>query len=774
MLIMMSRAWQKMGEHLDAIPNRILLAVGLRGTLGTLIPFLVLRWLDHPIGALFATIAGLNTNIADNGGPYVRRLRAMALTTLIMPVVIFVGTQVRDVWWLATGLMFLVALGGGMARTLGPTGVNLGMIGGLVYLIGMEVPGSVVQSAQHAAFYYLGGGSTILITLVIWRLRPYKRVTLEAAACFRETASLMVAVKPFCDQRSQPAADYEQQLVKQQQVVREALETSRENLGKMLFTTRNLNPAMNQLVLLLRAVSSISTATASLAENLSTCAIATRAGDLGLIAESVLKQLEDACRGIASGLVSGRNDFTLEYARQRLDTFAKAVAHLRRKNPQATVHPTDLEGVLIAFNQIMRHMESAAEAADRLSGQRHRLPGVLPPLHPVESTAGSLELLRANLSFDSILFRHALRVAAATAAGTALFTLLGLSHGIWIPLTTLLVLQPNFGTTWQRAIHRTVGTLVGAVAASLAVFVLHQNTAYEIIIAGCLFGIFFFIRRQYGVAVVFITTLIILLLDLVAFSPWTTLIDRVRDTMIGALLALTSGYVLWPSWERHTLPSQLASAIHSSRIYLQEVFAIRQQEPGMKDEAMKSRRLAELEVGNADAAMQRMLGEPKWHHQHAALTVSAVTHLRRLIRHLNSFAVHLQEPLAALPDLNELEKQLSAVLEDVAAAIENHRPPHPLPAIDRAYGPVRKALRQVPALSPTAQPTEQESQQNRLAGVRIILDFLLDRIIGDVTSLYSITASNPERHQTPDQACPLSNRKSAPEHQKIRQLRRKK
>lgn len=739
LIVMKDSVLKKIGELLGAIPNRIMLAVALRRTAGTAIPFVVLRLLGYPIGSLFATIAGLNTNVADSGGPYRRRLRAMALTTLIMPVLVFVGTQVRDTWWLATCLMFVVALVGGMARTLGPTGVSLGLIGGLVYLIGMEVPGTVLQSAQHAAFYYVGGGWTIFITLVVWRLRPYKRIEVEVAACFEETASLLVAAHPFCDQSCKPSDDYEQKLVKQQQVVRETLETSRQNLGKMLYAAENLDPTINHLVVMLRAVSRISVATVSLAENLSNCSVPVQAGDLGAMAERVLRELEAVCRGISRVLVAGKNEVTLETSQQQLAAFAESVEQLRQKGPDATVKPIELEGVLIGFHQIMRHLENATQAADHLTGQTHRLPGLLPPLQRVESAEGSLELLRANLSFHSVIFRHALRVAAATAAGTVLFTLLGLPHGIWIPLTTLLVLQPNFGATRQRTVYRTVGTLVGAVAAGLAVFVLHRNIAYEVIITLCLFGTFFFIRRHYGVAVIFITTLIILLLDLVAFSPWVTIIDRVRDTLIGAALGLASGYLLWPNWERHTLPEQLASAIRASRDYLHAVFTSLQRKPESSDTVLRLRRQAELEVGNADAAFQRMLGEPKWHHAHADLTVSVVTHLRRLIRHLTSFSVHLDEDLDRLPDLTTLEERLTKVLKEAAAAIESGRPARTRSAIDEAYEPIHALLRDTQTSRPSANSAGQRSQQSRVAGVRIILDFLLDRIIADVNSLYAAT-----------------------------------
>ena len=48
--------------------DRIALVASLRGTSATAVAFLLLPRLGHPAAAMFATIAGLNTSIADSGG----------------------------------------------------------------------------------------------------------------------------------------------------------------------------------------------------------------------------------------------------------------------------------------------------------------------------------------------------------------------------------------------------------------------------------------------------------------------------------------------------------------------------------------------------------------------------------------------------------------------------------------------------------------------------------------------------------------------------------
>src|SRR5690606_19946879 len=54
------------------------------------------------------------------------------------------------------------------------------------------------------------------------------------------------------------------------------------------------------------------------------------------------------------------------------------------------------------------------------------------------------ERLRQHLTPTSLLFRHALRLSLALAAGYGLLHLIHPTQGYWILLTTLFVCQPNY------------------------------------------------------------------------------------------------------------------------------------------------------------------------------------------------------------------------------------------------------------------------------------------------------------------------------------------
>jgi uncharacterized membrane protein YccC len=53
-----------------------------------------------------------------------------------------------------------------------------------------------------------------------------------------------------------------------------------------------------------------------------------------------------------------------------------------------------------------------------------------------------LDALRANLTPRSVMFRHALRLATVTSVDVVILHLIHLNHGYWLPMTSIIVLQP--------------------------------------------------------------------------------------------------------------------------------------------------------------------------------------------------------------------------------------------------------------------------------------------------------------------------------------------
>jgi len=650
--------------------TRILVSQALRGTVAAGVPFVALRLTGHPADALFTTIAALFLSVADTGGPYRQRLAAMLLVTLIVPLTLFAGMHTRGAWYAATAVMFLIAMAGGMTRLLGTGGIAIGLQSGLGFVIGLFVPGGFAASFQYMGYFVAGAVWTILLALLVWRVRPYRRIRYEAGDCFREAAETFRLLR---EHLVMGVPDFEARLTERQRRNRAAQEEFQTSMGGALAAGQSPPPFLSDLIVLLHASVNLDAATVSLAAGLTPAVLSRLPPELREEAVATVAGLERHAGSIAAALLTGG----------RHDSGDAAAPHLERLEHEFGRRP---ETARIAENAAfleaaVRQLRIASRAASRLAGGGRDHLSALPPLHGPVFPDFTLHKLRANLTFRSLIFRHGLRLGIATALATALYLLLRIPHGIWLPLTVLLILQPHLGATLPRALHRVGGTLIGALVAGLCILLFAGTPGMDAAILACVFFTIVFIRRRYWVAVTFITPLIILLLDLLDHHPWVQIVERIGNTLGGAAIAVFAGYLLWPSPERRRLPEQLAEAVEANRAYLDSTFG---RLTGTIADTERTRGLAELALANAEAGFGRMLSEPRHMQARARRAMTMMTYMQRINRHLTRLSVYASRRPPSLPSAEPLRQCLDATLRAISGVLSadtgNESPPDAGPA----------------------------------------------------------------------------------------------
>lgn len=178
--------------------------------------------------------------------------------------------------------------------------------------------------------------------------------------------------------------------------------------------------------------------------------------------------------------------------------------------------------------------------------------------------------LRNNLTPESALFRHAIRMSVVLSIGYAFIQITGLEHGYWILLTSLFVCQPNYNATRRRLALRIIGTLTG-VAIGLPVLLLVPSTAGQLtllVITGVLF--FAFRNVQYAHATMFITLLVLLCFNLLG-EGFEVALPRIIDTLVGCAIAWAAVSFIWPDWRFRRLPQAIVRAYSANCRYLDAV-----------------------------------------------------------------------------------------------------------------------------------------------------------------------------------------------------------
>ena len=688
-------------EWLNRGPNRIALSTAWRGTIAAaaplaLLPHFGLRELAYP-----AVLGALATSLVDVGGPYRSRLVAMLLQALGGPCLLLLGTVAVASWWAAAVVMAVIGIVCGMSRAVGPGGASIGIHMAVAFLVGLQVGEVGGVGPAWAEGYTCGGLWTVLVALAFWQLRPYRRLEQEVAGAWEAVAALVNAVARQDGSESVVAQRRREQLIAQRHAAaREAVERAREALGEMRAGTVGPGTTIAQLVVLLNAASRIATAALTLGE----------VGTASLAAEAELRQ---ACHAVARILLAGKGELSLASLRRYL------------QQAQAQGGEAQLQADLLAWAQALRHLDNAEEALRVLFGQRRRLFDLLSlPLAHHRPKGAIISALRANASPRSAIFRHAMRVAAVTALDTASILRFDLPHGIWLPLTSLVILQPDYATTLTRALQRTAGTLAGAVVAGALLAYVHNSIGFDVAIGLLLFATFLLIRRRYGYAITCLTPLIILLIGMSSANPWIDLADRVAYTIAGTALALAAGYVLWPQWEHEQLRQRLARAIGADRDYLAAVLRGLARREAAGPELAVLRRQAELAIANADAGFQRMLAEPAGRRAPVGAGFTLLIYLHRLCRHAIALSAQLGAVAAPAQPLDSLRGLIEAALSDAAEALLENRAPLPRPGFDAPLALLTQALSAAGASGPGA-----------------VAASLLGRIVSDVTGLLGAAAA---------------------------------
>ncbi|WP_172731420.1 YccS family putative transporter [Pluralibacter gergoviae] len=206
--------------------------------------------------------------------------------------------------------------------------------------------------------------------------------------------------------------------------------------------------------------------------------------------------------------------------------------------------------------------------------------------------------LSRNITPESALFRHAVRMSLVLCAGYAFIQFTGLQHGYWILLTSLFVCQPNYNATRHRLALRVIGTLIG-VAVGLPVLLLVPSVEGQLLLI-VLTGVLFFAFRniQYAHATMFITLLVLLCFNLLG-EGFEVALPRIFDTLIGCLIAWAAVSFIWPDWKFRNLPIVLNRAIDANCRYLD---AILEQYHQGRDNRL-AYRIARRDAYNRDAEL---------------------------------------------------------------------------------------------------------------------------------------------------------------------------
>jgi uncharacterized membrane protein YccC len=623
--------------------------VSLRNAVGVGIPLVIGTLAGGPALGLATTIGALQTAFADRPGPYRLRMLRMLGTALAAAVTSGLAIVASRNEAASVALLFVLAFVAGLLLAGGPAAAQVGVAGVAAALILGHISRPDAAALHVALLVFAGGALQTLLAIAAWPLRRHAPERQALSRLYRELAA--AARAQHGSEAPPPATDT-------LTMVRQTMYGLGHDHGPSVEAYRVLLDEAERI----RREIVVLTAAGERLRDEGEPGSAQQVGD-SLVAAAVL--LDEVADALSEGRpvraqVLEQVRTTLRSVMHRLEDTADARGELTRRAAAARLRA--LSGQLRAAVESSRAGATEGRARDE--------PGV-------DLVRDPLAVLRANLTPESAVFRHALRLAILVAGSDLFVRVAGVDRGYWVPLTLLVVLRPDFATTLQRSVLRVVGTVVGLVVATELVHLVPGGDWWRVLLIFLFaFGTRLTGPANFALSAVFLSGLVVVLLEVSGVPAHTTVVSRALDTLTGGALAVLAALAL-PAWERRFLPARLGDLVGAYRGYVTAVADPKTDHATM----LRARGACRLTRSNAQASVERAESEPVRGAAEVELGRTVLAHTHRFIHAMLSVEAvrrRLREA-GGLPELAEFLDAAGEVLDATQRALLRGQPPGTVP-----------------------------------------------------------------------------------------------
>jgi uncharacterized membrane protein YccC len=631
--------------------------VSFRNAIGVALPLAIGAMAGSAAYGLPSTIGALQTAFADRPGPYRLRMLRMLGTALAAAITSTLAVVCSRSDYASAFLLLVLGFLAGLLLTAGPSATQVGVAATAAALI-LGHQSAPASAAIHVGLLVLAGGAgQVILAIAAWPLGRHRPERLALAGLYRELGT--VARRPPTTSVGPPAGD-------SLTAVRQTLYGLGHDHGPSVEAYRVLldeaERIRREMIVLSGQAERLRSAEADRAAD----AIRTALGCVGDVLDEIADALAEGRRLERASLAPVRA--TLDELVGVLDATDELTARA------AASRIRSLSGQLRAAVETVR-----AGATEGRGGEE-------PDVYGVRRLRDPLAIIRSNLTPSSEVLRHAIRLAIFVGGSDLFVRLSDVNRGYWVPLTILVVLRPDFASTFQRSSMRVIGTVVGLLLATELVHWVPGGQWYQVaLIAVFFFGMRFAGPGNLALSAVCLAALVVVLLALNGIAPHATVRLRAEDTLIGGALALVA-MLLSPVWERELLPTRLGELLRAYRNYLAAV-----SDPASTPARMQRTRAASrLARTNARASIDRARSEPVRGRAQVDLGEAVLAHSHRFIHAMLTLdavrtAVH---ETGGVPELDALTQAAAGALSAFEQAVRSGTAPKSIPKLR----PLQQAL----------------------------------------------------------------------------------
>jgi len=606
--------------------------------------------------ALLTAMGGLLSVMIDQGGPFRARIRRVGTAAIFGGAVgLTIGSVIHGRGWIAVIALVVIAGVSAILARLGAVGSATGLQL-LIYSALCLGPLGALRPWWHTALGFIAGAVWGLVLIMpAWLLSPRGAEQSAVAGVYHAIAGSLRAIGT-------------PEVVNARRAVTTALNTAYDTL----LTGRSAASGRNELDMRLMAILNLS------------------------------HQMVEAATALRS---SGERP--PPWVTDTIDRLADAVLTLRLDETAPSFIPppwSSSPGALALRDAMVALARCISGSSTPPPAPAARQPGLRDRVR--EHAARLLDQLIGG----RIAWEFTVRLMICTGVAAVFSEVLPIQRSYWVVLTVAIILKPDYGSVFSRAVQRGVGTIIGAVLGA-AIIALVPYGPWLLLPFGVLAALLPYGKsRSFGLSATFLTPFVVLLIDLLSPGGWRLAEERLLDTLIACAIVLLIGYAPWPSaWSAH-LPRQFADTLRAVAAYMDESLvtawdsgppqvasSLATATAGDAGPARRSglRRQASRALSNLRVEFQRTMSEPAPVSRRAAAWWPAEVGLEEVMDATTGLVVAIGRGTVP-PDASAVH-QLTEALRAVADAINTGTPPAisgELPD-DPTLTPVTDAVRSV-------------------------------------------------------------------------------
>ena len=682
---------------------------GLRAALAVGSALLVCHLLHKPLAA--GALGAFNPLLVDNGGPYKTRLTTMSIALLGGSFAFILGSIVPSALIVVILVTMLVCFATTFARVLSQPVASASVLIIVSYFAGLGgVRHTLPAALQAVELLLLGGLWAILLSLVFWPLDPFRPARLAVSTCYSSLAELTEALAVHVDDTDQERAAHlahegRRRHRVQVEAAHAALASTSARAPSRTSRARNLTVLLETSDMLLARnirlteLAELPSGAAKAEAHARIKAIAIwLAATERVIEEALLHKPYDEGASFAPD-----GSQRLQFITRHRPAFANRnttlpdplLEHLLAEERDALLE------VEIAFDAV-RGIWTGSQAPQSLIEQSESAKSLKRTLgwSPSWLHFGWTEAVHANWTLNSVMLRHALRLMVVGAVNVVVMRLIHVNHGFWLPMTSIILMQPYSAGTARKSVQRVTGSVAGGIFAAVLAAIVPDVPVMIVVLTLLSALTLATFAVDYAIYCFFLTPTFVLL-SLPYPHDWHYAGIRIGTTLAGALIAVTAMRLLWPERAEVELGRLLRRGAGADAAYIRAMLRFWESAPanrraGERDILAPARRACGLASNDVEEAVDRIMQEPHFRIRiskfgepvistEEALTEQALTfatYLRRLTQSVTTLAFVGQNTPVPHERLEHLAMRLDRISGE----------PSPAPISQHQFGTVASGL----------------------------------------------------------------------------------